>query len=482
MSEMKYYIQPVILAGGGGSRLWPLSRGHYPKQFLSLRDDKSMLQQTLVRLNGFSNNIEIFKPSIITNEEQRFLVAEHARIIEQSLKEIILEPVARNTAPAITVAALRVDDPEAILLIMPSDHIISDIKKFHKQVEMAVEYATQDYLVTFGITPVKPETGYGYISIKNTLSDNVFEIDEFVEKPSLEVAEFYVKSANYYWNSGLFVFKASIWLDAIKKYEPIIYGQCVKAVNNGSMDGEFFRLGKDEFYASPDDSIDYAVMEKISEDADLKAALVTLDAGWSDVGSWSSVWGMREKDADLNSTHGDVITINTKNSIIHSDHKLVATIGCEDMIVVETSDAVLVADKSQSQKVKDVVSQLKSQGREECNLHRKVYRPWGSYEGLDTDDKFQVKRLIVNPGKKLSLQLHHKRAEHWIVVSGIATITVGDKVFDLQENESTFIPLGEKHRLENKQDTVLEVIEVQCGDYLGEDDIVRFDDDFGRVN
>lgn len=475
---MSNNIQPIILAGGGGTRLWPLSRGYYPKQFLSLIDEESMLQKTLTRLD----TINSLAPIVITNEEQRFLVAEHARMINKDLEEIILEPIGRNTAPAITIAALRNNDPNVILLVMPSDHVITDTEKFHSQVTKAADYAEQDYLVTFGITPTHPETGYGYINTKNSFSDDVYEIKEFVEKPSLDVAESYLKSGNYFWNSGLFVFKASVWLEAIKQFEPKMFEQCVLAVDNGSKDGDFFRLDKESFSASPDNSIDYAIMEKISTDDSLKGALVTLDAGWSDIGSWASVWDINEKDNNDNAIHGDVITVDTENSLIHANHKLVATVGCKNLVVVETSDAVLIGDKSQAQKIKQVVAELKNQDREESLLHRKVYRPWGSYEGLENGDNFQVKRLIVSPGKKLSLQMHHKRAEHWVVVSGVATVTLGENIINLQENQSTFIPMGVKHRLENKQSEPLEVIEVQCGTYLGEDDIVRFDDDFGRVD
>ena len=461
--------------------MWPLSRGYYPKQFLSLVDDDSMLQKTLTRLNGIENEVDVEKTVVITNEEQRFLVAEHARQIDHTLSEIILEPVGRNTAPAITAAALRCEDPETILLIMPSDHVVLETQKFHEQVNKAVALAEKNYLVTFGITPTHPETGYGYIKTGDSLAGDAFAISEFVEKPSLEIAGEYVSSGNYYWNSGLFVFKARVWLQAIEKHQAEMAKQCRLAVEKGSKDGDFFRLEEDAFSASPDDSIDYAVMEKLSTDTELNGALVTLNAGWSDIGSWSSVWDIKEKDTSSNAIYGDVIAVDTENSIIHSNHKLVATVGCKNLVVVETSDAVLIADKEQAQDIKKIVQELKKQDREESLLHRKVFRPWGSYEGLENGDSFQVKRLIVSPGKKLSLQMHHKRAEHWVVVSGIATVTLGENIITLQENQSTFIPMGVKHRLENKQDIPLEVIEVQCGSYLGEDDIVRFDDDFGRV-
>ena len=478
---MSMTVQPIILAGGGGTRLWPLSRGYYPKQFLSLMDEQSMLQKTLTRLDNLPGDLTIQSSIVLTNEEQRFLVAEHARQIHHELADIILEPIGRNTAPALTAAAMAVNDPDSILLVMPSDHIIQDVTSFHQQLMKAIELAKDDYLVTFGIQPDKPETGYGYIKTADSITTDCYEIDRFVEKPAMEKAQEYCDSGDYYWNSGLFVMKSSTWLQAISQFEPEIYQQCSNAVQSASKDGDFFRLDAESFSQSPDNSIDYAVMERVSDSEQFKGALVTLDVGWSDIGSWFSVWNIKQKDEQQNAINGDVVTIDTQNSLIHADHKLVATVGIKDTVIIETSDAVLVADKNQAQDIKKIVEILKSQDREESLLHRKVYRPWGSYEGLEVGENFQVKRLIVDPGKKISLQLHHKRAEHWVVVSGVATVTVGENIIHLQENQSTFIPMGVKHRLENKQDVALEVIEVQCGSYLGEDDIVRFDDDFGRI-
>ncbi len=480
---MSAKLCPVILAGGGGTRLWPLSRRYYPKQFLSLDGQESMLQKTLGRMRDFDKSIQVVPATIICNEEHRFLVSEHAEMMHEPINEIILEPVGRNTAPALTVAALRAD-PQDILLMMPADHIIRDIDKLHISVKTGYHLAGDQNLVTFGINPTHPETGFGYIKTAAdplTTTTDAFQIAEFVEKPSLETAVAYLESGQYYWNSGIFMMQASVWLQAIQELHPAIFQQCEVAVKKGAVDGQFFRVDKPAFEQSPDDSIDYAVMEKVPASATLSATLVKLDAGWSDIGSWSAVWEIGEKDEARNVTSGDVVLSDTANSIIRSEHKLVATVGCENLLVIETADAVLVGDRNKAQDVKHIVEALQNQEREERLTHRKVYRPWGSYESLDAGSNFQVKRLTVKPGKKLSLQMHHKRAEHWVVVNGVATVTCGDKVFELKENESTFIPLGEKHRLENKGAELLEVIEVQSGSYLGEDDIVRFDDDFGRV-
>ncbi len=483
---MKNTIHPVILAGGGGTRLWPLSRRYYPKQFLSLDEKDSMLQKTVLRMEGLSTDSAISDPIIICNEEHRFLVAENIEDINKSCQEIILEPVGRNTAPALTVAALRIDDPDAIMLMMPADHIIPDISILHEAINKAVEIANDDYFLTFGIQPDKPETGYGYIKTADEISKgehcNAYAIEEFVEKPDRVRAQEYLESGKYYWNSGIFLMKTSLWLDAIMEFAPDIYKQSKKSVENGQSDGQFFRLNENDFSNCPDDSIDYAVMERVTVSDKFRSALVSLDAGWSDIGSWAAVWEVGEKDSDQNVIKGDVITEGTRNSIVYSEHRLVTTVGCEDILVIETADAVLVGNREQAQDVKKLVDSLQGQEREERLTHREVFRPWGSYESLDEGINFQVKRLKVKPGKKLSLQLHHKRAEHWVVVRGIATVTRGTEVFKLKENESTYIPLGEKHRLENTEDGLLEVIEVQSGSYLGEDDIVRFDDDFGRVD
>lgn len=474
---------PVILAGGGGTRLWPLSRRYYPKQFLSLDGDKSMLQKTLLRMDGMNSDIEVSPATIICNEEHRFLVAEHAQDVNQSPGEIILEPVGRNTAPALTVAALKAAADD-VLLMMPADHVIRDTVMLQDCIKAGYRLACENFLVTFGILPTQPETGYGYIRTgREPLEDHdeAAEIEEFVEKPDMQTAVKYLESGRYYWNSGIFMMRAEVWLEAIQKYESEIYKQCKLAVDGGAADGVFFRVDKAAFEQCPDNSIDYAVMENAPKSDEFRAALVELDAGWSDIGSWSAVWEIGQKNGDDNVTRGDVIARDTHNSIIFAEHKLVTTVGLEDVLVIETADAVLVGNRNKAQDVKKVVDELQEKEREERLTHRKVYRPWGSYESLDAGDNFQVKRLTVKPGKKLSLQMHHHRAEHWVVVSGVATVTRGEEVYKLNQNESTFIPLGEKHRLENTGNELLEVIEVQSGSYLGEDDIVRFDDDFGRV-
>ena len=475
-------LGPVILAGGGGTRLWPLSREHYPKQFLSFNNEHSMLQQSMLRICRVKGDISIQQPVLICNEEHRFLVAEHALQLAIKPKEIILEPVGRNTAPALTIAALRAGEGDPVLLMLPADHYIGDLAAFHAAVKQGYTEAAAGKLVTFGIQPTSPETGYGYLQSGRTINSNVFAVNRFVEKPDSATAIKYLETGEYYWNSGIFMMKASVWLKAIEEHRGDIYTACCRVNESSSADGDFFRLDK-TFSECPSDSIDYAVMEKIcSETGKYQSAMVVLDAGWSDLGSWSAIWETTAKDNNNNAINGDVLAEDTRNSIIHSHSRLVATIGCDNLLVIETPDAVLVGNRENSQDVKKVVERLKQAGREERINHRRVFRPWGSYESLDTGKRYQVKRLMVNPGKKLSLQLHHQRAEHWVVVSGIATVTCGEKTFDLKENESTFIPLGEKHRLENRQDIPLEVIEVQSGDYLGEDDIVRFDDDFGRHN
>jgi mannose-1-phosphate guanylyltransferase/mannose-6-phosphate isomerase len=475
-------LSPVILAGGGGTRLWPLSREHYPKQFLAFGNEFSMLQQSMLRIAGIKAGFSVEDPVLICNEEHRFLVAEHAEQINIHPRGIVLEPVGRNTAPALTIAALRAGDNDPILLMLPADHYIRDVDSFHDAVRRGFAEAVQGKLVTFGIQPLSPETGYGYLQAGTALTgDKVFTVKRFVEKPDTQTAMQYLEAGDYFWNSGIFMMKASTWLQAIEQYRADIHAACVDVNTGSKSDGVFYRLDK-SFAECPSDSIDYAVMERICEqDSQFESAMVVMDAGWSDLGSWSAIWEMTDKDTHQNAISGDVVAEETTNSIIQSHSRLVTTFGCDNLLVIETPDAVLVGDRTKSQDVKKIFERLKVSEREERTNHRRVYRPWGSYEGLDSGPRFQVKRLVVNPGKKLSLQLHHKRAEHWIVVSGIATVTCDDRVFDLKENESTFIPLGSKHRLENRQASLLEVIEVQSGDYLGEDDIVRFDDDFGRA-
>ncbi len=487
-----YIIKPIILAGGGGTRLWPLSREHYPKQFTRIYNKYSLLQNTLFRLKSSGGattgrEYEVSNPLIICNEEHRFLTVDQAKEAGIELDNIFLEPVGRNTAPALTCAALQItrDGEDAIMVMMPADHVITSVDAFLNALECACKFALADKLITFGISPVAPETGYGYIRKGKNISHegdetNSFQLKEFVEKPDSSTAEKYLSSGEYLWNSGLFMMKASVWLEKAAQFCPEILAACQQAMEKGKSDGQFFRLDKEAFENCPSDSIDYAVMEKIPATNPDDAIVVTLNAGWSDIGSWSSVHEEYQKDKNNNAISGDVIAEDTTDSILISEHRLLATVGCKNIVVIETADAVLVADKDKAQDIRKVIAILNEHKREERLTHRRVFRPWGSYEGLDMGPNFQVKRLIVNPGKKLSLQMHHKRAEHWVVVRGVATVTRGEDVFKLGVNESTFIPLGMKHRLENDGDEPLEVIEVQSGDYLGEDDIVRFEDDFGR--
>ncbi|WP_101760259.1 mannose-1-phosphate guanylyltransferase/mannose-6-phosphate isomerase [Oceanicoccus sp. KOV_DT_Chl] len=464
---------PVVLSGGVGSRLWPLSRELNPKQFLPLAGDLSMLAETLQRSAG----LEAVDPIVVCNQEHRFLVAEELRSAKCQANAIILEPVGRNTAPAVAAAALQAlkQDAEAVLLVMPADHIVKDVAAFAAAVEAGLVQAKQGSLVTFGIVPASPETGYGYIRRGDQLVEGCYPLAEFVEKPSADVAQQYVTSGDYFWNSGMFLLSAQSYLDELKQFAPEMLLAVQTAFDQGENDLDFIRLEAAAFEACPSDSIDYAVMEHTK-----KGMVVPLSCGWSDVGAWSSLWDVAEKDASGNVAKGDTILHNTGNSYIHSNSRLVTTVGVDNIVVVETADAVLVADKDQVQDVKAIVNTLKAQQRDEVNSHTKVYRPWGSYESLAMSERFQVKRIIVTPGQKLSLQLHHHRAEHWIVVSGTAVVTCGEKEFILSEDQSTYIPLGTKHRLANTGVIPLELIEVQSGSYLGEDDIVRFEDVYGR--
>ena len=475
-------IQPVILSGGSGTRLWPLSRQLYPKQLLPLVSDDTMLQETVSRLEGIDN---LSAPLVICNEEHRFLVAEQLRAIDKASDKIILEPVGRNTAPALTLAALSMaDNSETIMLVMPADHIIQNVAAFQAAVNDGVQLAQQGYLVTFGIVPDSAETGYGYIQRGDAIAANdALKIKSFVEKPDIATAETYLASGDYYWNSGMFMMTAATWLAEIKQHCPDMYQHCEQAYSKGKQDLDFYRVDPEIFSSCPSDSIDYAVMEKaVSDTAIHPAAVVPLSAGWSDVGAWSSLWQVGIKDDMGNVIRGEVMAQNTENSLLFSSHRLVATLGLKDTIVVDTADALLVADKSHTQDVKKVVDWLKTQKRNEHLTHREVHRPWGTYEGIDIGERYQVKRITVNPGAALSLQMHHHRAEHWIVVSGTAQVTRDDEVFLVSENQSTYIPIGTKHRLENKGSIPLEMIEVQSGSYLGEDDIVRFDDVYGRTD
>lgn len=462
-------LLPVIMAGGSGSRLWPLSRTLYPKQFLSLISKATMLQETVKRLDKIDHQDPLF----ICNEEHRFIVAEQLRLGGLDNSGIILEPVGRNTAPAIALAALKAlaDGDDPLLLVLAADHIIQNTDAFLASIQYAIVEAEKGSLVTFGIVPLKPETGYGYIRRGVQISDNAYKVNAFVEKPDLMTAQEYIATNEFYWNSGMFLFKASRYLAELEKYSPEILRVCQSAFNSNRIDLDFIRLNEALFSSCPDDSIDYAVMEKTQD-----AVVVPMDANWSDVGSWSSLWEVNPKDSDGNAIRGDVITQNTVNSYIYSQHKLVATVGIEDLIVVETKDAVLVAHKDKVQDVKGIVDQLKAANREEYLQHREVYRPWGTHDEIAEGDRFHVKHVMVKPGERTATQMHYHRAEHWVVVKGTAKVTNGDKTFLLSENESTYIPIGVPHSIENPGQIPLELIEVRSGAYLSENDVVRLDD------
>lgn len=473
-------ITPVIMAGGSGSRLWPLSRKLYPKQFLKIATDHTMIQETLLRLTG----LETADPITICNEEHRFIVAEQLREINE-LGTIILEPVGRNTAPAITLAALseleKGNDP--VLLVLAADHVIGNADEFQRVIKSAEKLADAGKLVTFGIVPYHAEIGYGYIRQgKAVFGSAGFDVAEFVEKPDIDTAKSYLESGEYLWNSGMFMFKASRYVEELSKFNPEIMNVCNKALANTSTDLDFIRIDETKFTNCPDISIDYAVMEPLCGAGDSDSAVVVpLDAAWNDIGSFSAIWNLKDKDENGNVHQGDVISHGSINSLVIAEQKLVATVGLNNIIVVETKDSILVANKDSVQNVKKIVGQLKSLGRTEADIHRKVYRPWGHYDSIDFGARDQVKRITVKPGAKLSVQMHHHRAEHWIVVSGTAEVTNGDKTFLLSENESTYIPVGVIHALKNPGKTPLELIEVQSGSYLGEDDIVRFEDLYGRA-
>lgn len=491
------YLQPVILSGGAGTRLWPLSRELYPKQFLALVTDETLFQDTVHRLEGLQDgelgDTALLPPMVVCNEAHRFLVAEQLREIDSAHGGILLEPVGRNTAPALTLAALHAvrtgHDP--VLLVMPADHVIRDAAAFHQAVHTAVALAAHNYLVTFGIVPTAPETSYGYIQRGEAVNTQLphasrltpHVIEAFTEKPDAATAQTYLDSGEYFWNSGMFVMKASCWLDTIRHFSPEMIAACENSYRTGQADADFYRMEKAAFEACPSDSIDYAVMEKLGSASDAnipRGALVPLDAGWSDVGAWSTLWEVRDKDADGNALHGDVRTHNARNNLIYAHSRLVTAIGVEDLTIIETGDAVLISRRDQVQDVKTIVAQLKSEQREEHLNHRCVHRPWGTYETIDLGQRHQVKRIVVKPGAALSLQMHHHRAEHWVVVTGTAKVTRGEETFLVSENQSTYISLGTKHRLENPGKFPLEMIEIQSGSYLGEDDIVRFDDVYGR--
>lgn len=470
-----FMIYPVIMAGGYGSRLWPLSRELHPKQFIPLVNDSlSMLQDTCRRLDG----LETFPPLLICNEQHRFLAAEQLRQIGMEETTILLEPVGRNTAPAVALAALHLcakeDDP--VLLVLAADHLIQDVEAFHKGLKDGFVLASKGKLVTFGIFPTKAETGYGYIKRGGAVGDYGFAVSGFVEKPDLITAEKYLADGDYFWNSGMFMFRAKRYLEELQKFRPDILEACQKSLSESSNDLYFTRIGSESFSVCPDESIDYAIMEKTND-----AVMLALDAGWCDVGSWSALWEVGVKDSAGNVLKGDVICESTKNSYIYSESRLVAALGLENIIVVDTKDALLIADKRNAQDVKSIITYLKMNRRNEHINHREVYRPWGVYDSIDVGSRYQVKRITVNPGAKLSVQMHHHRAEHWIVVSGTAKVTNGEKTYLVTENQSTFIPIGQIHALENPGVIPLELIEVQSGSYLGENDIVRFSDKYGRV-
>ena len=465
-------IIPVILAGGSGTRLWPLSRKLHPKQFLSLINETTLLQDTILRLPKSTE-----PPLIICNEEHRFLAAEQLRQINTTINGIILEPIGKNTAPAIALAALKLmnSNNDPLLLVLSADHLIENNNAFHQAIASAEKLANKDKLVTFGIVPNKPETGYGYIEIGESRGNNSYEIKSFAEKPNIKDAQKYLESNKYLWNSGIFMFKASNYLNELKKFEPEIFNSCKKSLEtNKQKDFDFTRLNKKEFFKCPNKSIDYAILEKTEN-----AMVVSLDASWSDIGSWGALFSAGNKDKDGNVTSGDVILDNVSNTLTYSTNRLVSVAAVSNLVIVDTQDALLITDNINNN-ISNVISNLTKNNRPELENHRKVYRPWGYYDSIDSGIGFQVKRIFVNPGAKLSLQKHEKRAEHWVIVKGIATITCGTKVFELKENQSTYIPKGEIHRLKNDEKMPLEIIEIQTGEYLGEDDIIRLEDDYQR--
>jgi len=463
------------MAGGTGSRLWPMSRELYPKQFLRLHSENSMLQETVLRLES----LEVREPVVICNEEHRFLVAEQLRQIKKLSNNIILEPIGRNTAPAIALAALNAikDGDDPVMLVLAADHVIHDVEIFHAAVEKAIPFANANSLVTFGIVPTGPETGYGYIQRGDSIGnlDEGYKVKCFVEKPNLPTAESYIASGEYYWNSGMFMFRAKKYLEELEKFRPDIYEACKKSLCELPDGMDFITVDKESFALCPDESVDYAVMEKTTN-----AMVVPLDAGWSDVGSWSALWEVNEKDTNNNALTGDVFLHNTEGCYINTDEKMVAAVGVKNLVIVNTKDALLVIDKSQVQDVKKVVEYLKINQRSEYKHHRDIYRPWGKSDLVVAENRFNVNRVTVNPGGKLSTQMHHHRAEHWIILAGTAQVTIGEKTFLLTENQSTFIPIGSIHTLENPGKIPLEILEVRSGSYLGNDDVIRIKDHYGR--
>jgi mannose-1-phosphate guanylyltransferase/mannose-6-phosphate isomerase len=473
-------VQPVVMAGGSGTRLWPLSRGQFPKQFLKLSGEHSLLQQAVLRLQSLAGaGIELAVPSIVGNDAHRFLIAEQLRLIGLEQAPLLLEPMGRNTAPALTLAALHAqsDGNDPVLVVTPADQTVTDPAAYGLALRAAVRIAAEGGVVILGIKPTGPETGFGYVRAEP--DGATLAVGAFVEKPDAETARRYLAEGNYYWNGGVFVLRASTWIAALEEFRPDIAAATRAAWEARTRDGRFTRPGATEFEAVPAESVDYAVMERCPKSR-FPIHMVSLDAGWSDLGAWDAVWQVAGKDAEGNATIGDAVVRDSHNALVHSTSRLVSVVGLDDVVVVETPDAVLVTDRKRSQDVKKVVQCLQSSRRHEPDLHRQVHRPWGWYDSIDSGPRFQVKRIMVNPGASLSLQMHHHRAEHWIVVSGTAEVTVGDTVTLLSENQSTYIPLGQTHRLANPGKVPLEIIEVQSGSYLGEDDIVRFQDTYGR--
>jgi mannose-1-phosphate guanylyltransferase/mannose-6-phosphate isomerase len=468
-------IVPVILSGGSGTRLWPLSRKEYPKQYLPLAGDNTMLQETILRLSGLDN---LADPIIVCNADHRFLVAEQCQQIDIKNPTILLEPVGRNTAPAIAAAALQSlkTSDDTVLLVLSADHVIQDVDAFHKAIDIASQQAQEGKLATFGIVPTDANIGYGYIKSSKNNADGAYKVEEFVEKPDLKTAELYLELGSYLWNSGMFIFKADTLIDELTTHSPDIVKAMSSAVKDATQDLDFIRLEEQSFALSPGDSIDYVLMEKSNN-----VVVVPLDAGWSDVGSWSTLYDIGVKDSSGNVLKGDVIAKDTTNTYIYASHHMITTVGVDNLVVIDTPDATFIASQDKAHEVKSVVESLQKKGRDEAHSNRKVYRPWGWYDSIESGEYFQVKRLHVKPGAKLSLQMHHKRAEHWVVVSGTATVTNGEQIFNLNKGESTYIPLGVTHGLENSTNKPLEIIEVQSGTYLGEDDIVRFEDMYGRI-
>ena len=491
----KILVQPVVMAGGSGTRLWPLSRAGHPKQFLVLQGNRSLFQDAAQRLCDLaSDDIAIAAPCVVGNEEHRFLVLDQLRELDLPPATVLLEPMGRNTAPAMTLAALHAteggDDP--ILVVSPADHAFTDARAFTASLRQAVRTAAGGAIAILGVAPDRPDTGFGYIRCADPLGsdDGSARVSQFVEKPDAATAERYLRAGSYYWNSGMFVVRASLWLAALERFRPDIAHASRAAWAARSVDASFVRPGKAEFAAIPSESVDYAVMEKCpvdpgapsgAEASPFDIRMVPLDAGWSDLGAWDAVWQVSEKDGAGNASVGDALVRDSRNTLVHATSRLVSVVGVDDVVVVETPDAVMVVDRERSQEVRQIVGQLQSAGRSEHTLHRQVHRPWGWYDSIDSGERFQVKRIMVKPGASLSLQMHHHRAEHWIVVSGTAEVTNGDRVILLSENQSTYIPLGTTHRLSNPGKVPLEIIEVQSGSYLGEDDIVRFEDTYGRT-